>query len=256
MTDTISGPARLLQASVFAAVIRPFVRLVLGLGVVNRRGLPEAGPAILVANHNSHLDTLVLMSLVSRAALPRVRPIAAADHFGGDGALGTLARGLFRAILVQRSGCGCEDALGPVLAALDRGEIVIFFPEGTRGEPERLARFKRGIARLHARRPEVPIVPVHLAGLGKCLPKDAGLFVPFACEAVVGDPLDLGQLPEAAVPAAVRSAVEALGRNGHVCGWVEAAAEEDDVLDDARLSSLRFHDTLGSGRAEPREGTP
>ena len=210
---------RVLQVAMFAAIVRPSLRIFLGLSVRHRERFPRRGPAVVVANHNSHLDTLALMSLAPLRELWRVRPVAAADHFGGGGFVGFAARHVLRTVLVVRDGCGAEAALAPVVEALDRGEILIFFPEGSRGEPETLSRFKRGIAHLATCRPGLPIVPAYLHGMGKSLPKGAALFVPFACTIAVGEQADLGAVAPADIPARLEGTVAALSREVAACGW-------------------------------------
>jgi 1-acyl-sn-glycerol-3-phosphate acyltransferase len=164
---------------------RPVVRLWLGLTVRHQERLPSAGPAIVIANHNSHLDILALYSLFPLALIPRVRPAAAADYFLKNRWMAWFATNVVGIIPVVRGGVGSgRDPLAGCRQALAAGEILVLFPEGTRGEPEALSEIKSGIWYLLRDFPDIPVVPVYLHGLGRAMGRGQWLPVPFVDVAV------------------------------------------------------------------------
>ena len=66
--------SRLLRYLWFVCIVRPLVLLGMGVNIRNRERLSVPSPAIVVANHNSHLDTMVLMSLFPMARLRKIHP--------------------------------------------------------------------------------------------------------------------------------------------------------------------------------------
>lgn len=174
----------------YLLIVKPLVLVVLGINARSREYLPKHGPAIVVANHNSHLDALALMSLFPQSMVGDVHPVAAADYFCKNRWLKWLAINVAGIIPIDRnSQVGSREILAPIYQALDSNNILIFFPEGTRGEPENLGKMKNGIASIIAERPHVPVVPVFFFGLGKALPKGEVILVPFFIDAFIGQPL-------------------------------------------------------------------
>jgi 1-acyl-sn-glycerol-3-phosphate acyltransferase len=79
--------------------------------------------------------------------------------------------------------------LSLMCAALDAGDSLIVFPEGTRGDGLAVGEFKPGLYHLARARPAVPLVPVFLANLNRIMPKGTALPVPLIASVAAGAPL-------------------------------------------------------------------
>lgn len=165
----------------------PVVLLWLGIYVRHRERLPLRGPAIVAANHNSHLDILTLLSLFPLLSIPQIQPAAAADYFFKTRWLKWFSLNVIGIIPVVRGG-GMRggDPLIDCYRALEAGKVLVIFPEGTRGEPEQMAELKSGIWHLAKRFPHAPVIPIYMHGLGKSMPKGTLIPVPFFVRVAVG----------------------------------------------------------------------
>jgi 1-acyl-sn-glycerol-3-phosphate acyltransferase len=189
---------RLLRFLLLVLVARPLAVLMTGADVAGRERLPLKGPAIIAANHASHVDTLLMLSIFPSRAVSKLRPAAAADYFLRDPVIGWFSRHVIGIVPVARSKAGRraasgegEDVLAPARAALAAGEIVLVFPEGTRGDgaSDAMGQLKGGVARLAEAFPEAPVIPVWIQGAGRVLPKGASVPVPLNCAVLVGEPV-------------------------------------------------------------------
>lgn len=171
-------------------VAYPVMLLWLGINVRHRERLPLKGPAIVAANHNSHLDILTLLSLFPLMSIPNVQPAAAADYFFKTPLLKWFSLNVVGIIPVVRGGASQGgDPLGECYRALEAGKILVIFPEGTRGEPEQMAELKSGIWYLSKRFPHAPVIPVYMHGLGKAMPKGTWIPIPLFISVAVGKAL-------------------------------------------------------------------
>ncbi len=133
------------------------------------------GPAIFIANHQSHMDTLVLFEAMPEAIRRNLYFGAAADRWYVRGKKKLVLQPWYQSMvlgnfpIVRGGGSKALDYAGWLLR---QGCHVCIFPEGTRATKDDLGRFKPGVAML-ALEHDVPVVPVYLSGLREMRPKGA-----------------------------------------------------------------------------------
>jgi 1-acyl-sn-glycerol-3-phosphate acyltransferase len=172
------------------AVFYPWLRFGLRWTIEGVSHIPEHGPAILASNHVSYLDPLTLAYVADRRRR-RIRFLAKAELFKNP-ALGALLRAAHQ-IPVYRGSVDSSRALSAAIAALDNGQCVAVFPEGTISEDLEPMRGKSGTARL-AQASGIPVVPIGVWGTHRLLTKGRRphFAVRIAQVAVVGAPVRVG----------------------------------------------------------------
>jgi 1-acyl-sn-glycerol-3-phosphate acyltransferase len=203
--------------SLAGVVLRCWLRVYHRLTIVGRENLPAGRSFVMIANHTSHLDTLCLLSALPLYQLHRAFPAAAKDYFCVSAARSFLARVVVNALPFDRHAAPWQ-SLNLCAGLLQTpGNILIFFPTGTRSSEPEPAEFKPGIALLVASR-DIPVVPCHLAGAHAALPKGSWCPRPKAVRLIIGTPRDYAHLPVTSESAMqicreLREAVMLLGQN-------------------------------------------
>jgi 1-acyl-sn-glycerol-3-phosphate acyltransferase len=154
------------------------------LRIAGREKLPWRGPAVLVANHQSLGDILVLFGLyrpfkwVSKQSVFKVPLVG--WNMRLNGYVG-LVRGSRESVLKMLADCE---------AWLDRGVPVLLFPEGTRSPDGQVKDFKDGAFHLAVKK-GCPVIPIALTGTARTLPKNGFRLRDHAdCRVRVLDPVD------------------------------------------------------------------
>jgi 1-acyl-sn-glycerol-3-phosphate acyltransferase len=170
------------------------------LRIEGQRHIPCRGPALLIANHQSLLDPIIIglasprrLCYLARKTLFRNPVVGAVLHSVGG-------------VELDMEGVG-KEGIKTILHELQRGQAVVVYPEGTRTEDGRIQPFRPGI-QLLIKRTEAPIVPIGIAGAVEAwpywrpMPYPAPLFPPAGggVAAVVGPALEakrIASLPRA-----------------------------------------------------------
>jgi glycerol-3-phosphate dehydrogenase (NAD(P)+) len=138
------------------AVLQPFFTIYFRMERIGREHIPASGPLIIASNHRSFMDPFVIGMMLRRPTY-----FVAKTELFRNPIVAWLLNSL-GAFPVDR-GQADRDAMVTARAILERGDVVVIFPEGTRTRPGALGTPKRGVGRL-ALETGAPVVPVALIG--------------------------------------------------------------------------------------------
>jgi 1-acyl-sn-glycerol-3-phosphate acyltransferase len=153
---------------------------------------PKAEQRIYFANHQSHADLVMIWAALPAELRGITRPIAAKDYWTKTPLRQWITTAVFNAVYVDRERTEGQDPLAPLVQALDAGDSIILFPEGTRGHAEEPQAFKAGLYNLALRFPQVVLVPAWIHNVQRVMPKGEVVPVPILCSVTFGAPMQLG----------------------------------------------------------------
>lgn len=179
---------RLARAMLLDSVVRPLVRTVIPPVVEGYDRLEGfEGPLIFAANHHSHLDTPLLLSVMPARFRHRMVVAGASDYFFDSRLKGVVFAFSLAAIPIDRTRVS-RKFLDLASELLSDGWSLLIFPEGGRSPDGWGQSFSAGAGYLSART-GVPLVPIHVAGTSRALPKGASRLRPGPTAVTFGRPI-------------------------------------------------------------------
>ena len=182
-------------AKLMGLLLLGLIRLLTG-AQARWQGCPhKAEQRIYFANHQSHADLVLMWAALPAELRSITRPIAAKDYWTKTPFKQWITTAVFNAIYVDRAKVGDQDPLEPLIDALQSGDSIILFPEGTRGNQDDPQNFKSGLYNLALKFPDVVLVPDWINNVQRVMPKGEVVPVPILCSVTFGAPvaLDAGE---------------------------------------------------------------
>lgn len=183
---------------VSAIVLRLYVGLYHRLRIDGCEHIPAGRSFVLVANHTSHVDLFCLLAALPVTQRHRAFPTIAQDYFCRWGIWMVLVKWTINALPFHRQAKFDESLADCERLLSSPGNVLLFFPEGTRSATGELGRFRPGVAYLTAGR-DIPVVPCHISGGHAAWPKGKWFPRPTAVRLVIGEPRDYAKLPRTKV---------------------------------------------------------
>lgn len=183
-----SYPARLARVLLVEALVRPAMDILATPTVEGLDRLADLeGPVIFTANHHSHVDTPLMLSVIPEPWRHHLFIGAAADYFFTNEVNSALSALVIGAIPIERSKVSRNSA-DQAAELIDDGWSMLIFPEGGRS-PDGWGQPFRGGAAYLSLRCGVPVVPIHIEGTNRILPKGAKHLKPRPTTITFGAPI-------------------------------------------------------------------
>jgi 1-acyl-sn-glycerol-3-phosphate acyltransferase len=225
LTWARTDPVRMLRWLIQRGVSLPFTRAMSNPRVEGREWLNELDrPGILVSNHVSHADTQLLLYALSDRVREKTVVAAAADYWYQHRLLGQVVGLWLNTFPFARTGSP-QAVLSSAREVLKSGWHLLIYPEGTRSPDGKMQEFKPGPAYLAVEN-RTPVVPMHVRGSQRIMPRGRPIPLPAPAEIRIGRPLWPGQGEGSRaftrrIEGAVRELASARPDNPARGGWID-----------------------------------
>ena len=180
--------------SAAAILLRTWFKIYHRFEIVGGSKLPIGTSFIMVANHQSHLDALMLTAAIPLRFLHRAFPAAATDYFFSSGIRAAFSSIFINGLPFDRKRGGASSLAVCRQLLRNEGNMLIIFPEGTRSTTGSPGPFLPGIGYLTAGQ-ETAVVPCYLEGAFRAFPKGALFPRPRKVTLRIGEPREYSNLP-------------------------------------------------------------
>jgi 1-acyl-sn-glycerol-3-phosphate acyltransferase len=181
-------PVRSIRYLIQHGLLLPFTEVMAHPKVEGREWVRELErPVIFAANHSSHADTSLILHALTDRARDRTVVAAAADYWFKRPMLGNIVSLFLNTFPFSRTG-GAQAQLHSSSVLLKSGWNLVLFPEGSRSPDGRIQEFKPGVGHL-ANETGTPVVPVHIRGAHRIMPKGQKLPLPAPARMRIGKPM-------------------------------------------------------------------